>query len=358
MHPPARNRHSALRPAREPGPALPSPEPMAVSLSAAVLGMRGEDAVVAVLPSERSSRATAGVLPGGFFSPREHGSLERGVRALVRAATGLELDFAQQLCTFGDHDHPATPGALCVAYLALVRPSQCRGHAGISWHSWYAYLPWEDWRRGKPSALADDIEPRLWAWARQSPAGEAAKDPPTPLDRGRRVRQCFGGDGSGWDEEKVLERYELMWDAGLLGGEGAGREVGIPSRLTGLCHAMSGDQARLLASAVGTLRRSIKLRPVLFDLMEDVFTLFELQKTVEAILGPHLHKQNFRRLVEAGGLVEPIGKYRFRTGGRPAQLYRFRREAALERLASGMRIKTGRADVLSGQQAPVGDATK
>ena len=40
--------------------------------------------------------------------------------------------------------------------------------------------------------------------------------------------------------------------------------------------------------------------PVVFELMPDEFTLYELQKTVEAILGPHLHKQNFRRLVEGG----------------------------------------------------------
>jgi hypothetical protein len=76
--------------------------------------------------------------------------------------------------------------------------------------------------------------------------------------------------------------------------------------------------------------------------MPEVFTLFELQKTVEAILGPHLHKQNFRRLVEGGGLVEPTEHYRFRTGGRPARLYRFRPDVLLERLAPGVRIKHGR----------------
>ena len=98
----------------------------------------------------------------------------------------------------------------------------------------------------------------------------------------------------------------------------------------------------MLASAIGELRRGVKCRPVIFELMPEVFTLFELQKTVEAILGPHLHKQNFRRLVEGGGLVEPTGEYRLRTGGRPAQLYRFRRDVLLERLAPGVRVKAGR----------------
>ena len=30
------------------------------------------------------------------------------------------------------------------------------------------------------------------------------------------MRLCFGTDGIGWDEEKVLERYELLYEAGLV----------------------------------------------------------------------------------------------------------------------------------------------
>jgi hypothetical protein len=87
----------------------------------------------------------------------------------------------------------------------------------------------------------------------------------------------------------------------------------------------------------------VKHRPVVFELMPDDFTLFELQRTVEALLGPHLHKQNFRRLVESGGLVEPTGAHRLRTGGRPARLNRFRRDVLWERVAPGVRVKAGRA---------------
>jgi hypothetical protein len=87
----------------------------------------------------------------------------------------------------------------------------------------------------------------------------------------------------------------------------------------------------------------VKSRPLVFELMPEEFTLFELQKTVEAVLGPHLHKQNFRRMVEGGGLVEPTGQHRLRTGGRPARLYRFRRDVVYERSAPGVRIKPGRA---------------
>ena len=72
------------------------------------------------------------------------------------------------------------------------------------------------------------------------------------------------------------------------------------------------------------------------------FTLYDLQKTVEAISGRLLHKQNFRRLVEKGGLVEPTGNVSTETGGRPAKLYRFRREVILERPAPGLRVSASR----------------
>ena len=93
---------------------------------------------------------------------------------------------------------------------------------------------------------------------------------------------------------------------------------------------------RILAAGLGRLRSDLQQRPVVFELMEDSFTLFELQRTVEIILGPHLHKQNFRRLIETTGLVEPTGRLKSHTGGRPAQLYRFRRDVLLERPGPGV----------------------
>jgi hypothetical protein len=154
------------------------------------------------------------------------------------------------------------------------------------------------------------------------------------------VRLAFGAAGSGWDEEKVLERYQLLREAGIVdhgAGDGTGRR-GVRH----LVHPLLGGHATVLARAIGELRRGLKSRPVVFELMPDEFTLFELQRTVEAVLGPHLHKQNFRRLIEGGGLVEPTGQHRLRTGGRPARLYRFRRDVLYERPAPGVRVKAGR----------------
>ena len=98
------------------------------------------------------------------------------------------------------------------------------------------------------------------------------------------------------------------------------------------------DHRRILATAMGRLRAKIKYRPVIFELMAPTFTLLQLQRAVEALSGGRLHKQNFRRLVAHEGLVEPTGHISSQTGGRPAELFRFRREVVHERPAPGVRV--------------------
>jgi hypothetical protein len=310
---------------------------VAVGLSAAILAVRADEPVVAVVQASPCDRGYEASLPCGLFAPGD--TLEGALRAQVLRETGLELNAARQLGAVvddGDADDDDGRTVVAVTYLALVGP----GHEGTGWRSWYGYFPWEDWRHGRPDCLTSDIGPRLEAWARQ--ADEPCRRD-QPLDRPQRLRLAFGPDGA-WDEEKVLERYELLCEAGLLTDacEDSNEPAVFSRSLPRLRHPLLGDQTRVLASAIAELRRAIKCTPLVFELMGEVFTLYELQKTVEAILGPNLHKQNFRRLVEGCGLVEPTGRYRLRTGGRPAQLYRFRREVVLERMAPGVRVKPGR----------------
>ena len=166
------------------------------------------------------------------------------------------------------------------------------------------------------------------------------REPARPSGRRERLWHCFAVGGSPWDEEKVLDRYELLYEAGLVEeARRDGRETQVPrGKIPPLGEAMRFDHRRILATAIARLRAKLKYRPVVFELMPDEFTLTELQRTVEAISGRHLHKQNFRRLVETAALVEPTGETSTATGGRPAALYRFRREVVQERPAPGLRF--------------------
>jgi hypothetical protein len=72
--------------------------------------------------------------------------------------------------------------------------------------------------------------------------------------------------------------------------------------------AMRHDHRRILATAMGRSRAKMKYRPVIFELTPERFTLSALQRSVEAICGRQLRKQNFRRLVEASAIVEASGE--------------------------------------------------
>ena len=317
-----------------------------IGLNAAIVAVIDNEPVVLAVRDESDSNNATESLPFGPFSPLDHRTLEGGLRSWVTRQTGLELGYTEQLYSFGDRGrhaeaNDASPHVVSIGYLALTHPSDATEVTGSAWRSWYAYFPWEDWRKGRPALLGAQIEPRLKEWAERAHRNSI---PAHPLQRADRVRICFGLDGAAWDEEKVLERFELLYEAGLVDeAHRDGREAALSwGSRPRLGTPMMFDHRRILATAMSRVRAKIKYRPVIFELMPPDFTLFELQRTVEAILGPHLHKQNFRRLVESAGLVETTGEVKSQTGGRPAKLFRFRREVLLERPAPGVRVKPGR----------------
>ena len=314
-----------------------------IGLTAAIVSVDGDNPrILVVRPAEREGARVG--LPFGLFSPLDHRTLEIGLRAWVQEQTGLQLGYVEQLYTFGDRGRHARPGdtgsqVVSIGYLALTRSSaHCGGGPKEGdWQSWYNFFPWEDRRGEDPAILTDGLMPRLAEWAGRS---EPSDGPARPLSRSERLGISFGG-AEGWDEEKVLDRYELLYEAGLLAEATAdGREAArLWTHVPAFGVPMQFDHRRILATAMSRLRGKIKYRPVIFELMPETFTLFELQRTVEAILGSHLHKQNFRRLIAGSGLVEETGAIQMATGGRPAKAYRFRREVVLERPSAGVRVR-------------------
>jgi hypothetical protein len=316
-------------------------KPIEIGLTAAIVAIDGNEPQILTAPGDDQLTG----LPFGPFDAISHRTFEIGLRAWVEEQTGLRLGYVEQLYTFGDRGRHARKGdteahVASIGYLALTRTIDNAVQAkGASFESWYRFFPWEDWRIRRPDIIERAILPELVRWAAEGEAPETAR----ALPRKDRVRFYFGTEGAPWDEERVLDRYELLYEAGLV--EEARRD-GRPAALARakmpiLGTSMRFDHRRILATAIARLRAKLKYRPVVFELLPAEFTLTELQRTVEAISGRHLHKQNFRRLVESGALVEPTGVTSTQTGGRPAALFRFRREVLQERPAPGLRV-TGR----------------
>ncbi len=302
-------------------------ETLAIDLTAVIVAVTAEEPRVLALAGGQA-------LPSGPFQSR-HRSLQQGARAWVEEQTHYPLGYVEQLYTFADRDRTrdaAGGRVVSISYLGLTRERAGAAAAAAGWHSWYGYFPWEDWRAGAPALVADAILPRLDAWAESAPS-EARRE------RRQRIAVAFAPSGRQWNEEFVLQRYELLWEAGLV--PEAGREA-APASLP-LGQAMTHDHRRILATGIARLRAKIKYRPVVFELMPAAFTLLQVQRTVEALAGRRLHKQNFRRLIESQGLVEETGAVSTGTGGRPAKLFRFRGEVVVERTAAGSKLPLHRS---------------
>lgn len=283
-----------------------------IGLSAVVITLRDRKACVLTTAADDGGVA----LPFGPFDPARDRTFELALRNFVTAQTGFRLGFVEQLYTFGDLGRAsprATPGPerhreVSVGYLALTADSADTPMAEAHWTPVLDIFPWEDRREADHPCLGPLLS-QLTAWAAGDPRRLA------------RIETLFATTPAHrWSEGRVLDRYELLYEAGLVAE--AARDQDQPPLRNAPGRAMVSDHRRIVATGLGRLRSKLKYRPVLFDLMPADFTLSGLQTAAEAITGLSLHKQNFRRGVERTGLVTPTGRLSAATGGRPAELFR------------------------------------
>jgi len=290
---------------------------VAVGLEAVIVAVTDDEP--RVLTVERDGLAA---LPAGTLE--DDSTLDRAVRRFTADQTGIEVGYAEQLYTFGDKDRETDQGRrrLSIAYLALV--AEERPSPGARWRSLYEHLPWEDHRAGRPVVLDELLLP-LQAWAEEDTL------------RRERAALAFGIGDAPWDPVKSLERYELLYEAGLVAEHH--HDQSAPSPPLPASSPMALDHRRIAATALGRLRGKLTYRPVVFELLPARFTLLMLQQVVEALVGQPLHKQNFRRLVERSGLVAGTGATHSGGVGRPAELFEFRREVLFERPRPGVHMQ-------------------
>lgn len=289
----------------------------AIELSAVIVSVTDDE--------PRIILADGPALPSGPLES-QHEKLEQGLRAWVDSLTALHLGYVEQLYTFADKDRDDDGRrVISIGYLALTQDQ-----TDTQTMDWYKFFPWEDHRGGPPKEISALIQKHLMQWKKKATTRTEMQK------RGARINITFPKDPRHWNEELVLQRYELLWEAGLIEESvRAGIEDASPI-VPSL--SMTHDHRRILATAIARLRAKIKYRPVVFELMPEKFTLLQLQQTVEALAGLHLHKQNFRRLVQAQGLLEETKTHAILAKGRPAKLFKFRRDIMQARAAAGTKL--------------------
>lgn len=344
---------------------------MTLSYSHAHQQGSGTTEVVAVLVAitEHTARVLTvdqgKLLPNGPLMPL-HRSLQAGVRQWVEEQTQQPLGYLEQLYTFVDTNRRNVDGhaLVYVSYLGLVQEAQMQELPSQAlWRDWYDYFPWENHLEGRPSIIMDFIVPALLEWANDT------TDAIVQQRRRQRIGLCWGlneaflagnyfgncenknagidtasdnnQDNREWVAEHVLLRYEMLYEAGLIpeaptyppSYSANAQTRPLPKNWSQLIGApMYYDHRRVIATAISRLRAKIEYRPLIFGLMPNVFTLSQLQQSVEALSGVRLHKQNFRRLLDSQNLVMETGHSSSAQRGRPAKLYRFRHDIELQSL--------------------------
>ncbi|WP_428265801.1 nicotinate phosphoribosyltransferase [Haliangium sp.] len=96
------------------------------------------------------------------------------------------------------------------------------------------------------------------------------------------------------------------------------------------------DHQRILDTAVERLRGKVRYAPIGFELLPAVFTLSQLQRLYELVLGRELDKRNFRKKILAMALLVDTGEREQGVAHRAARLYRFDRDKYEELTRQGL----------------------
>jgi 8-oxo-dGTP diphosphatase len=83
------------------------------------------------------------------------------------------------------------------------------------------------------------------------------------------------------------------------------------------------DHNEIVEVALKRLKRSIRTRPIGFELLPPAFTLTDLQHLYEAIWETDLEKRNFRKKILSMNLLKDLGRSQEGVAHRPAKLYSF-----------------------------------
>ncbi len=130
-------------------------------------------------------------------------------------------------------------------------------------------------------------------------------------------------DPRGWS---IAVAYYALVPEARLAAHGPGVELAAVDRLP----ALPFDHERIVATALYRLRGKSTYSALPAFLLPEHFTIQELHRVYEQVIGVKLDKASFRRKIEDQDIVEPVAGERRGGAHRPAQLYRLRLDRKVE----------------------------
>ena len=95
------------------------------------------------------------------------------------------------------------------------------------------------------------------------------------------------------------------------------------------------DHAEIIAMATKRLQNKVRYQPIGFELLDREFTVSELQRLYESIVGFAIDRRNFRKKMLALGIIQATGEKRAIGGHRSPDVYVFNKEKYDELVEKG-----------------------
>lgn len=215
-------------------------------------------------------------LPGGFVSMDEN--LDAAAYRELAEETNVTNVYMEQLYTFGEVGRDKRTRVISIAYMALTPRDNIRPIAG------------------------DDAEDVAWFSVEKRQVSDTR-------------------------HEIVISSAELdlryVYTVDITFRKNGVVSVPIPKiHATEENSRIAFDHIEMINTGIDRLRNKVEYMPIAFNLVPEKFTLNEIQKVYEVILGKKLVKQNFRKWVDK--FVEELDEKQEEVGHRPATLYRYR----------------------------------
>ena len=221
-------------------------------------------------------------LPGGFVNPKE--DVDHAAVRELKEETNLDCSYMEQLYTWGEVNRDPRTRVISISYLALLDSTKFDIQAGddASDAKWYTV---KDTVLKKEKTLTEDgfIQQK---WVRL----ELISDEVT-LSAIIKIIKIVKGT-------TIEYRREVVEQTGI-----------------------AFDHARIIQYSIERLRNKVDYTDIAFGLMPQRFTLSELQKVYEVILGKNLYKAQFRLKIEK--MVNGTGEFQRGKAHKPAELFRF-----------------------------------